>query len=215
MSANVLRMLAPAGTSTTTLDAASSASGGNLNLAALALWYGERSALLSSPLKWSADGDYSEDNTATAKLIQEHIDRLEEKVGLADPTGLPKLQSAKLTRSGREGLFMGSDTETSTSSTSVSTETTELLEALDAIMAAAAATVPISVNYNIDLNGTDDVITDVSESLSTITDVKVRDSDGIVITASVSVTSAHPNVTVGSAIAHAGVTVTVTGLPAV
>jgi len=145
MSVGLLMLNAPQGTEQTVVQAAFDACDGDLIIAELGLWYQTRANMLSSPTKWAADGDYSEDNTANLKAVEQHIARLEDKAGLGvTEPARPRTGQRQMVRTDRNRLFIdhkssGAVARKQAAESERTAKQAKLAEVCDAVLAAMSA----------------------------------------------------------------------------
>ncbi len=205
VSTALLESLAPAGTSQEALDAAWVASEGDVNASALVLWWDHRSDIMSSPLKWSAQGDYQEDRTKNVDEVNKIVAGFEQTVGVGvsasgiDPT-LPMLSSAPVRRLGREGLFVGDPLASTPPTTVVDLSNEQIWARLQAIADAVFQTTLFDyVDGDVDLVAATPFPIDVSGTIGEVVTVQVLDSLAQDITSTIDITIATGLVTLESA----------------
>lgn len=193
----LLESLAPAGTSEEALDAAMLAAEEDVNAAALVLWWDFRSDMVSSPLKWAAQGDYSQDMSKNVDEVNKQVAYFEQVVGVGqgasgiDPT-LPTLGTAPMRRLGREGLFVGDPLVSAPPSTVVDLSNEQIWARLQAIADAVFQTTLNSyISVDVDLVADTPYPIDLTLTVPTIGEVvvvEVRDDLGMVVTSGIEVT---------------------------
>lgn len=220
----LLEALAPAGTPQASLDAAYTAAEGDVNAAALVLWWDHRSNIMSSPLSWSAQGDYSEDRTKNVDEVNNIVRQLEQTVGVgASAAGLsssqPMLSSAPVRRLGREGLFVG-DPYASTPATVVTDlSNDQLWIRLQAIADAVAQAELVSYqNTDVDLVADTPLVFDLTilaEPIGEVVVVQILDDLDMEVTSGIEVTVEIGQVTLESGTTVNDYTLNVLGHPPV
>jgi len=225
VSVALVHQQAPDSATVAEIDAAFEASSGQIALAVLGLWRAWHATLLSSPTKWAAAGDYSEDYTETVKNVKEHVRRLELEAGVglavAGVSDLPTMGRSALARRGRYRTDCPNprSTRTTTSTTSSSASLTDdILAAIAEAIARAQLTVrvhdPVDLVDNVAL-----VLTNAGPNLTTANAletavlVDIEDSTGNVITSGVAVTKSGSDVTLEASPGITGLKVTVLGNP--
>lgn len=221
VSTALLESLAPDGLSQVTLDAAYDAAEGDVNQAALVLWWDHRSNIMSGPLSWSAQGDYSEDRTKNVYEVNKIISGLEQTVGVGTSasgidTSQPMLGTAPMRRLGRETLYVGDPIVSTASSTVVDVSNAALWAKLQAI--ADAVTQSNLVAYqdtDIDLVADTPLVVDVSSTIGEIVVVQILDDLDMEVTSGIEVTIEYGQVTLESGTNRNDYTLNVLGHPPV
>lgn len=223
MAIALLKAKSPTDVATETLQAAWAASSGNVDLAALALWYAKESEFITQPTVWQAQSDYSQNTIKNLEAVREKVRQLEASVGLS-PTDTGKVDyrassfsigHMSNSRRGRRGRSGARNRTSPAPFPTGDDERVRILQAqLNSISAAIASTIPIVATYTQTYQVGDTVI-DVADTLSTIGFVEVWDRDGQQITDSVITVANFPTVTVSASITLLDATVLVSGLPAV
>lgn len=224
MSLALLTASSPSDVSPETLDAAWASAGGNVNLAALALWLQLESRMMTEPVKWQAQNDYSQDNTANLAAVRDRVRELKALVGLSPQTtgqvdhrlgtmSVGHMVNSRRMRRGQRGRRHLTSSSLATAASS-SPDLSAIQAQLDAISSAIALTIPIRrvfTDYSIDAGVP--LLIDVSSVFSTIDNIEVWQGSQQITEA---VTSSHdfPNVTISSATPLTDIDVYVTGLPA-
>ena len=224
---SLLTAKAPADATTEAIAAAFDASGGDTDLAALALWYAKESELLTNPAKWSAVADYSQDTSVNLTHVANKIRRLEAAVGLSaaatggvdENLGGLSVGYMHVNRRGRRGGRRNRSGRYNSAGPLQAPPTvtaTETIRArLDAISAAIAATVPITHTFaDLDIVADVPLTLDAGLLFSSVTSIEVFDGDGQLITEGITAHNNFPTVDIVSGITLNNADVHVIGLPA-